>query len=303
MKNLAMLALVAVMALWGAVSVAQAYVVSGGLECYLDFTVDPGGTAVIDKTGNGNNATLISGPDPDGGGPATGVPTWDGTGVRFFGGWVDIDPTGSLNALTAGTLEIIYDDMPIIDTQISTGTPISVANPGNAAGDGRTEDWEIWIDHRALGGRGAYISGRVGGADQFGTSYVHGMYIPDSMQREQYFAQWSGGQVRLVGRYYLNGVVTTNASPWVSTGSMPAFLSAATNVRFGGRQYEEPYASSNPMEPPYYRTVGNIFRVYDRVLTDAEMLQNWNEYNAEIPEPATMSLLLLGGLLGLRRKK
>ena len=290
--------------LWGGSPVAQGDLTLSGLECYLDFTVaplpaDPGGDpnnpdpnslpTVIDQTGNGNNGTLHSESDPDGGGPATGVPTFDGSGIRLFGGWINVDPSGSLNTLSSGTLELIYDDMPIINNSISTGTPLSVANPGNAAGGGRSDDWELWVDHRTLANRGFSFNGRVGGVDQFGAGVTHHMTAVDTEQREQHFVQWDGvsKQARLVSRFYKDGVLTVGTSSWESTGTMPDFLSAATNVRVGGRHYEEPYYSTNASESPYYRTSARILRVYNRVLTDAEMLDNWNAYSTPIPTPTT----------------
>jgi hypothetical protein len=266
------------------------FIVGDGLECYLDFTENPGGTSVIDQTGNGNNATLVTGPDPDGGGPATGVPHFEGTGIRFFGGWIDIDPTG-LNSLGSGTIEIIYDDMPITDNAISTGTPLSVANAGNT---GRDNDWEIWVDHRTLANRAFNFNGRVANVEQINGAFVtHHMTSVDTMQREQHFAQWDGAtnEARLVSRFFKDGVLTVDSSPWVSTGTMPDFLTAATNIRFGGRN-----TVNDTMEGPHYRSVGNILRVYDRVLTDAEMLQNWDAYNGPVPiVPTTCQGAIAGG--------
>ena len=297
MKKMSMIVL-AVAICWAGGSVTQGFIVSNGLEAYLDFTVDPGGTTVIDKTGNGNNGTLHSESDPDGGGPATGVPTFDGSGIRLFGGWINVDPSGSLNTLSSGTLELIYDDMPIINNSISTGTPLSVANPGNAAGGGRSDDWELWVDHRTLANRGFSFNGRVGGVDQFGAGVTHHMTAVDTEQREQHFVQWDGvsKQARLVSRFYKDGVLTVGTSSWESTGTMPDFLSAATNVRVGGRHYEEPYYSTNASESPYYRTSARILRVYNRVLTDAEMLDNWNAYNGPVPlVPTTCQGTIAGG--------
>jgi len=266
-----------------AVGTVSGQLVTDGLEAYLDFTAPPAGVIVADQTGNGNNATLITGADPDGGGPVTGVPYWQGTGIRLFGGWIDVDPSGSLNTLSSGTVEVIYDDMPIIDNAISSGTPLSVANPGNASG--REDDWEIWVDHRTLPARRFYLNGRNGdaGVNELDTSVTHHMTAVDTEQREQHFAQWDGvsKQARLVSRFYKDGVLTVGTSPWVSTGAMPDFLSVATNVRFGGRHYTDPTNGPiwNPMEAPYYRSVANILRVYNRVLTDAEMEKNWFAYN------------------------
>ena len=300
MKNLGMCALSGVLALFITVSAAQGVdIVLDGLECYLDLTKDPNAAnpgLVPDLTGNGNDGTLISNPDPDGGGPATGVPTFDGAGIRFFGGWMDVDPCGTLNTLSEGTLEIIYSNMPIIDNAISAGALLGVANPGNDAGGGRSDDWEIWVDHRTLVNRTGALSGRDGnaGVDEFITNIIHGMNLGDGSQREQYFAQWSGGQARLVGRFYVGGVLTTMASTWVSTGSMPAFLSEATNLRFGGRHYPNPLDAAT--EPPYYYTTGNVLRVYNRVLSDEEMEQNWNAYNGPIPIPQSCQDVIDGGL-------
>jgi hypothetical protein len=272
------------------VSDSNNYITGAGLHCYLDFTVDPGGTTVIDQTGNGNNGELINGPDPDGAGPVTGVPHWDGTGIRFFGGWIDVDPTGSLNTLGSGTLEVIIDNMPITDTVISTGAPLSVANTGNT---GRDNDFEIWLDHRVLANRSAHFNGRVGGVDQIDVTYLHGMDIPDGGHREQYFVQWNGGtgQARLVGRHQAGGVLTVNSTPWEPTGSMPDFLSAAINLRLGARNN-----GNSPMEGPHFNSQVNILRVYDRILTDAEMQQNWDVYNGPIPSgPATCQEAIAGG--------
>jgi hypothetical protein len=252
---------------------ASGQLVTGGLEAYLDFTAPPSDTTITDQTGNGNNAILVTGPDPDGGGPVTGVPTWNGTGVRFFGGWIDVDPTGSLNTLGSGTLEVIIDNMHIVDTLISTGASVSVANTGNT---GRDNDFELWLDHRALVDRSAHFSGRVGGVGQFDTSYLNGMGPADGGQREQYFVQWDGGanQARMVGRHQKGGVLTVSSTPWVATSGMPDFLSAAINLRLGARN-----DGNARMEHAHYQSVVNILRVYDRVLTDAEMAQNWDAYN------------------------
>jgi hypothetical protein len=296
MKKMSMIVL-AVAVCWAGGSVAQGFIVSNGLEAYLDFTVNPGGTSVIDKTGNGNNGTLVNGPDPDGAGPVTGVPHWDGTGVRFFGGWVDVDPSGSIDTLSSGTMEFIIDGMPITDNSISTGTPLSVANAGNT---GRDHDIEVWLNHRFQPGTArSHFSGRAGAGDEIDTSYIANMQNTDGGQREQYFIQWDGGtnMARLVGRFNRNGSIVVDQTPWVGTGSMPDFLSAAINVRLGARNN-----GNAAMEAPHYQSEVNIFRVYDRILDDAEMLQNWDQYNAEIPEPATIGLLTLGGILGLRRR-
>jgi len=310
MKKMSMIVL-AVAICWAGGSVTQGFIVSNGLEAYLDFTVDPGGATVIDKTGNGNNGTFVTGMDPSTGGPSVnGVPYWDGSGVRFNNGFVDLNPAvGTIGSLTSGTIEIIIDDHKIIDTQIASLNVLSVANTGNdaAGGYGREYDWEVGLDHRYNGVTKNYFSGRVNGADQLSTNTGHhGMLPADGSQREQYFVQWEGttNQARLVGRFQSGGSLTVMSSPWATTGTMPDFLSDAINLRFGGRNYDHPDMGEhwNSGEKPYYTSVGNILRVYDRVLTDAEMLQNWNEYNAEIPEPATIGLLTLGGILGLRRR-
>lgn len=53
----------------------------------------------------------------------------------------------------------------------------------------------------------------------------------------------------------------------------------------------------------------NIIRVYDGVLTPAEILQNFNaeplSFGSVVPEPSTMALALLGflGLIGFRRRR
>ena len=48
----------------------------------------------------------------------------------------------------------------------------------------------------------------------------------------------------------------------------------------------------------------NTFRVYDRVLSGAEVEQNFNAGPSVIPEPGTIALLGLGGLvLSLRRRR
>lgn len=256
-----------------AVGTVSGQLVTDGLEAYLDFTVPPAGVIVVDQTGNGNNATLVTGADPDGGGPVTGVPYWQGTGIRLFGGWIDVDPTGSIDSLSSGTMEIIMDEMPMINTAISNGTLLSVANTGNG---GRTDDIELWLDHRVLSNRSNHISGRVGGAGQFDTGYFHGMGAPDGSQREQYFIQWDGGTdlARLVGRHQSGGSLQVMSTPWFTTGLMPDFLSAAVNLRIGFR-----HDGTSPLEAPHYQSEVNILRVYDRVLTDAEMEQNWFAFN------------------------
>ena len=47
----------------------------------------------------------------------------------------------------------------------------------------------------------------------------------------------------------------------------------------------------------------NTFRLYDMALTDGEVLSNFQAGPSMIPEPVTMSLLVLGGLLALRRRR
>jgi hypothetical protein len=293
------------LALWVGSPVAQGDLTLSGLECYLDFTVppipaDPGPDPnnpdpnsvpmVIDLTGNGNNGSVINGPDPDGAGPVTGVPEFNGAGLRFHGGWIDVDVTGSINTLGSGTIEIIIDGMPITDNSISTGSPLSIANTGNT---GRDNDFEIWLNHRYQPGTARHhFNGRAGAVEQFETNYINFMQNTDGAQREQYFVQWDGGTdlARLVGRHQRDGALVVDSTPWVGMGTMPDFLSAAINLRLGARNN-----GNAAMEAPHYFSEMNILRVYDRVLTDQEMSDNWDAYNTQIPDPTTCQEVIVLG--------
>ena len=117
-------------------SVAQSDTVTEGLECYLDFTKPPDfGRIYVDITGKGNNAMLQNGAyfDPRGG-------HW-GDSVKLNGGWIDIDPTGSLNTLAVGTCELIFSSM----STRSYGVPFAWAD---VMPSGYESGFETWADRR-----------------------------------------------------------------------------------------------------------------------------------------------------------
>jgi hypothetical protein len=88
-------------------------------------------------------------------------------------------------------------------------------------------------------------------------------------------------------RYYLNG------SP-VDSVTLTKTISGLSNdyALLGRALYNDPYLDGSIDE----------FRIYNTALTNGEVLASFNA-GPDVPEPATMSLLALGGLCVLRRRR
>ena len=307
---------------------AYGFVVADGLEAYLDFTKAPdvgdgnSGSVYVDKTGNANNATLSLNNRATTGAffnASRGGP-W-GPAVRLNGGWVNLDAGGSMSSLASGTVEIIISSMASIDNAISVGT---LFNPAWAVDDGYKNGWEVWIDRRAHLRR-VFHGGRVGGLDAFSHGISGGIYPvdtapgPEGGWRDQYVVSWdeAGNVTFMVRSYNADGAVahdistTTLWSAGPTASGASQFLNGMVMARIGARTNDadawNPIDGVNEasaiLEEPYHYTHVEIFRVYDRVLSVDEINQNYEEYNAEIPEPATMVILVGGTLAGLLRRR
>ena len=245
-------------------SAAHGEVVADGLVCDLDFQDDShqSGDTWTDATGNGNNATLQNGAF------FNAVGGYWGDAVQLAGGWIDIDPTGGINALATGTVELFIRDMPMG----LFGCPMQWSD---VAGDGYNSGFELWADRRThANGRHAYFGGRSGGVEQFSGD------VPASLwqdYRDQWVLRFDGTSAELYMRTYnylgTAGEIdeTTEHKIAVAAGGRE-FLMGVALGRIGARNDEDAGGPSSIMPAA---THAETLRVYDRVLTDTELAENW----------------------------
>ncbi|MDP7348128.1 MAG: PEP-CTERM sorting domain-containing protein, partial [Phycisphaeraceae bacterium] len=190
------------------------------------------------------------------------------------------------------------------------GTPLQGSH---TLDDGYANGWEMWLDRRS--GKRAYASGRISGADKF--SLLAGTGLFNNSLRDQLVIRFDGDNVEFFARTYNAGATVTDIGDPGYT-SIGGAIDAATGMamlqgldllRIGARNNESEAhipAGGNPDSILQASTFADVFRVYDRQLTDAELLQNFINYNGailRIPEPATLTLLATGGLTLLRRRR
>lgn len=325
-----LVSIVAAVVLLAASSGASAgYVVSEGLMTYFDFTKapdiagdlnGPGGIAGAnsiykDKAGSGNTAktkmdnlastgSFHDPRDPRASGPL-------GPGVALNGGWLDIIPNAAITDLTTGTIELQISSHPGIDNSCSyCGTPLQGSH---TLDDGFANGWEMWIDRRSS--KRAFATGRIGGVDKLST--LAGPGLLNNSLRDQLVIRFDGDDVEFFVRTYnydateanLGDPSYTSTGGQIDTATGMAMLQGLDLLRIGARNNESEAhipAGGNPDSIMHASTFADVFRIYDRQLTDAELLQNFTNFNGailRIPEPATLTLLATGGLTLLRRRR
>jgi len=219
--------------------------VSSGLKLYLDAsnsTSYPGtGTAWTDLSGNGNNGTLIGG---------LSYNSTEGGSIAFSGGtsndYVSIANSASLNLTTAGTLSIWVNPNSL--TQRSLTNLI-----------GRTIDG-------APNGQSYYLywtGGNITGIIQNGGTYNSiSTPVPTVLGWYNYVFSWGNGYLKL----YKNGVqVSTPVAKTVNAQSL------TTTVNIGGSIFGGAGGNQNTFNGKI-----PIVQIYNRDLSDAEVLQNFN---------------------------
>lgn len=305
------LAVVLSVSMFGVVPSAWGGLTENGLEAFLDFTKAPnsGGTGAgsvyVDKTGNGNNAELQWNFDM-----STGAfyhaarPAPFGPAVGTNGGWVDIDPQSNLTSLSQGTIEF-WMTQPYGDN-----APMWSAvglQASRVIDDGFANGWETWHDK---GGATRYaISGRTGGVDDFGFLRNH-QY--DTENREQWIVRWDGSNIEISARLYDSGTTQIECAPECSmtntafyTDSIPSteqLLQGVQLLRLGARNNEsEAHITGDPDAVQPAATRLELFRVYNRVLSNAEIDANYVAFNT--PEPSSLLLTIAGASMMLRRRR
>lgn len=293
-----------------AVPMASGGLTAGGLQAFLDFTKPPnsGGTGAggvyVDKTGNGNNAVLqFNTAQTTGAYYDATRPAPFGPAVGFNGGWVDIVPQSNLTSLTQGTIEF-WMTQPYGDN-----APMWSAvglQASRVLDDGFANGWETWHDK---GGATRWaIGGRTNGVDDFGVLRNHEYYTEN---REQWIVRFDGSNVEISARLYDNGTSQAECAPECSlantgfyTDTTSAggvqFLQDMQLLRLGARNNEsETGGDPHAIQPAASRL--ELFRVYDRVLSDAEIDANYVAFNT--PEPSSLLLTIAGATMMLRRRR
>lgn len=308
------LCLMAAVSMLAAVAPAPAQLTEAGLEAFLDFTKPPdiGGTGAgsmyVDKTGNGNNATLQFNTNQ-----TTGAfydanrPTPLGPAVGFNGGWVDIVPQANLTSLTTGTVEFWMTQPYGDNAPMWSAVGFQASRTLN---NGFWDGWETWHDK---GGATRFsVSGRSGGVsgapDDFVSLTNHPYYTEN---REQWIVRFDGANVEISARLYDNGTSQIGCAPQCSftdtnffTASVPdggvQFLQGIQLLRLGARNNESDTGGDpHAIQPAASRL--ELLRIYDRVLSNAEIDGNYVAFNT--PEPSSLLLTIAGATMMLRRRR
>lgn len=232
-------------------------IVTNGLVLHLDAaqrrSYSGTGTTWTDLSGNGNNGTLTNGPTFN---PA------NGGSIQFDG---TNDYVNVSNQFMANFTAFTYEAFVRIGVNNSGGNIMTYSAPSLHTGP------QFYWTNTELG-----LVHYNGGGNRFLYSYKGGL----SINKDLYYhvvATWTNGVINL----YINGEKQTGLiTSSLGASIINVYNDATVSYKVGVHRTDQ----------AFYKGDIAVARVYNRVLSDAEVLQNYNATKARFQVPALLDL-------------